>query len=35
VIYEFFGVDEGGDELKLEVKWHDQVAEVLIDEWAH
>jgi hypothetical protein len=35
VIYEFFGVDEEGDELKLEVKWQDQVAEVLVDEWAH
>jgi len=35
VIYEFFGVDDEGDELKLEVKWQDQVAEVLVDEWAH
>jgi hypothetical protein len=35
VIYEFFGVDDEGDALKLEVKWQDQVAEVLVDEWTH
>lgn len=35
VIYEFFGVDDAGEALKIEVKWSDQVAEVLVDEWAH
>lgn len=35
IIYEFFGTDDAGDALKIEVKWSDQVAEVLVDEWAH
>ena len=35
VIYEFFGVDDAGQAVKIEVKWRDQVAEVLRDEWAH
>jgi hypothetical protein len=35
VIYEFFGVDDAGESIKFEVKWSDEVAEVLVDEWAH
>lgn len=35
VIYEFFGAGPAGEELKVEVKWEDGVAEVLSDEWIH
>lgn len=35
VIYEFFGKSGDGQPIKVEVKWHDPVAEVLRDEWVH
>ena len=35
VIYEFFGTSEAGDDTKIEVKWEQDVAEVLTDEWIH
>jgi len=35
VIYEFFGPDAAGAEIKVEVKWEDGAAEVLRDEWLH
>ncbi|MEQ9564172.1 MAG: hypothetical protein RLN69_16750 [Woeseiaceae bacterium] len=35
VIYEFFGVNGAGKAIKVEVKWSEQTAEVLADEWAH
>lgn len=35
VIYEFFGVAADGEPIKVEVKWDDPVAAVLMDEWAH
>ena len=35
VIYEFFGPGAGGERIKYEVKWADNVAELLTEEWAH
>lgn len=35
VIYEFFGENDEGEDTKIEVKWADEQAELLIDEWAH
>lgn len=35
VIYEFFGPGEGGEEMKVEVKWEGGAAEELRDEWVH
>jgi hypothetical protein len=35
VIYEFFGADAAGDDIKVEVKWEHRRAEVLQDEWLH
>jgi hypothetical protein len=35
VIYEFFGKDADGEETKIEVKFEDGQAEVLVDEWLH
>jgi hypothetical protein len=35
VIYEFFGTGPRGEETKVEVKWEDNTAELLRDEWVH
>lgn len=35
VIYEFFGPGAGGERIKYEVKWADNSAELLTEEWAH
>jgi len=35
VIYEFFGTAEDAQPIKVEVKWHGTIAEVLQDEWVH
>lgn len=35
VIYEFFGPGTGAEEIKVEVKWQADEAEVLQDEWVH
>jgi hypothetical protein len=35
VIYEFFGPGATGDAVKYEVKWADNAAELLTEEWAH
>jgi hypothetical protein len=35
VIYEFFGKDADGQEIKIEVKFEGVQAEVLVDDWAH
>jgi hypothetical protein len=35
VIYEFFGPGPGGEEMKAEVKWEANQAELLQDEWVH
>jgi predicted small secreted protein len=35
VIYEFFGPGPGSDELKREVKWQENRAALLQDEWKH
>lgn len=35
VIYEFFGPGPGGEQAKLEVKWEDGIAELLLQEWVH
>jgi hypothetical protein len=35
VIYEFFGRDEADEATKIEIKWADSHAELLLDEWAH
>lgn len=35
VIYEFFGPGDGDEPDKHEVKWADNEAELLVDEWAH
>lgn len=35
VIYEFFGPGAGAERTKHEVRWADDKAELLVDEWAH
>lgn len=35
VIYEFFGPGDDGKQVKKEVKWADEQAELLVDEWQH
>lgn len=35
VIYEFFGPGDGEEQIKKEVKWTDEQAELLVDEWRH
>jgi len=35
IIYEFFGPGDGDELDKHEVKWTDNTAELLVDEWAH
>ncbi|HLU05161.1 MAG TPA: hypothetical protein VKZ91_01285 [Woeseiaceae bacterium] len=35
VIYEFFGAGPGAEEMKAEVKWEANQAELLKDEWVH
>ena len=35
VIYEFFGKSDDGEDVKVEVKWEQGHAELLIDEWVH
>jgi hypothetical protein len=35
VIYEFFGPGQGAGEVKAEVKWEADQAELLQDEWVH
>lgn len=35
VIYEFFGKTDEGEATKIELKWEDGHAELLIDEWLH
>ena len=35
VIYEFFGPGAGAEEMKAEVKWEADQAELLQDEWVH
>jgi hypothetical protein len=35
IIYEFFGKDDAGEATKIEIKWADSHAEVLVDEWLH
>jgi hypothetical protein len=35
VIYEFLGEDDDGEDTKIEVKFEDGRAEVLVDEWLH
>lgn len=35
VIYEFFGPGPAGEEMKAEVKWEANQAELLRDEWVH
>lgn len=35
VVYEFFGPGQTDELLKIEVKFADGAAEVLVDEWAH
>lgn len=35
VVYEFFGEDNDGEDTKVEVKYEDGHAELLIDEWVH
>ena len=35
IVYEFFGKTNEGEATKVEVKWEDGHAELLIDEWLH
>ena len=35
VIYEFFGEDDDGEDTKIEVKYEEGQAQVLVDEWLH
>ena len=35
VIYEFFGKGDAGDDIKIEIKWEQGHAELLLDEWQH
>lgn len=35
VIYEFFGKTEVGEDTKIEIKWEQGQAELLVDEWLH
>jgi hypothetical protein len=35
VIYEFFGKDDAGEATKIEIKYADGHAELLLDEWLH
>lgn len=35
IIYEFFGLDDAGEDIKIEVKWAEGEAELLVDEWVH
>lgn len=35
VVYEFFGKTDSGEDTKIEVKWEQEQAELLVDEWAH
>lgn len=35
VVYEFFGKTDKGEKTKVEVKWEDGHAELLLDEWLH
>ena len=35
VIYEFFGKTEAGEDTKIEIKWEQGQAELLVDEWLH
>ena len=35
VIYEFLGEDNDGEDTKIEVKFEDGQAQVLVDEWLH
>jgi hypothetical protein len=35
IIYEFFGPGATGDAVKYEVKWADNAAELLTEEWPH
>jgi hypothetical protein len=35
IIYEFFGKDDAGEATKIEIKWSEQQAELLLDEWVH
>ncbi len=35
IIYEFFGKSDAGEDTKIEIKWAQEQAELLIDEWVH
>ena len=35
IVYEFFGKTESGADTKIEIKWVESQAELLIDEWVH
>ena len=35
IIYEFYGKDEAGEVTKVEIKWAEGHAELLVDEWLH
>ena len=35
IVYEFFGTTEAGEDTKVEIKWAESQAELLIDEWVH
>jgi hypothetical protein len=35
IIYEFFGKDDAGESTKIEIKWAEGHAEILVDEWLH
>lgn len=35
IVYEFFGPGPDAEEIKIEVKWENDVAEALRDEWVH
>jgi len=35
IVYEFFGEDDSGEAIKIEIMWADGQAELLVDEWAH
>lgn len=35
IVYEFFGTDDAGEATKIEIKWADNHAELLVDEWLH
>ena len=35
IVYEFFGSDDSGESTKIEIKWEQDQAELLADEWIH